>query len=335
MRATRGRRPKSERLLARLGVLRCATCEGPDGVGSTDQNGKRHYFYRCPPVGDCPRRVTISADLAEQAIEDEMRAWLEGGTRQRRASDELAAAERERRVGRAAARRRLIAMLTGLEDVDAAREQILAASEELEARQRAAELRAAAAPALTVSGGRDWDDLPSTSSALSSAASSPAPSSPPAAAATGSRSRRSASSRRAWRRGSAAPRAGRAVAGSRSWGRPVGRVGGRGNGVAADVGANVVGDGQRVRLDEDRSQRVGQCLGIDVVVGDRYVESARAVASDHLDPASVRGLPDRIAVEQRRGIGVAVDVDPYAVADFPSPSWRLLSCRWCCRKSSP
>lgn len=40
-------------------------------IGSTDQNGKRHYMYRCPPVGDCPRRVTISADLAERTVWDE------------------------------------------------------------------------------------------------------------------------------------------------------------------------------------------------------------------------------------------------------------------------
>lgn len=54
MRSPRGRHAKSERLLARLGVLRCATCGSRMVIGSTDQNGKRHYFYRCPPIGDCP-----------------------------------------------------------------------------------------------------------------------------------------------------------------------------------------------------------------------------------------------------------------------------------------
>jgi site-specific DNA recombinase len=74
----RGRRPKSERLLARLGILRCATCGARMVIGSTDQRGKRYAMYRCPPVSDCPQRVTISADLAEQVVEDEVRRLLQG-----------------------------------------------------------------------------------------------------------------------------------------------------------------------------------------------------------------------------------------------------------------
>jgi DNA invertase Pin-like site-specific DNA recombinase len=74
----RGRRPKSERLLARLGVLRCATCGARMVIGSTDQRGKRYWMYRCPPISDCPQRVTISSDLAEQAVEDEVRRLLQG-----------------------------------------------------------------------------------------------------------------------------------------------------------------------------------------------------------------------------------------------------------------
>jgi hypothetical protein len=74
----RGRRPKSERLLARQGVLRCATCGARMVIGSTDQRGKRYAMYRCPPISDCPQRVTISADLAEQVVEDEVRRLLHG-----------------------------------------------------------------------------------------------------------------------------------------------------------------------------------------------------------------------------------------------------------------
>jgi site-specific DNA recombinase len=77
-RVPRGRRPKSERLLARLEVLRCATCGARMVIGSTDQRGKRYWMYRCPPVGDCPQRVTISADLVEQVVEDEVRRLLKG-----------------------------------------------------------------------------------------------------------------------------------------------------------------------------------------------------------------------------------------------------------------
>ena len=159
MSSPRGRRPKSDRLLARLGVLRCQTCGARMVTGSTDQKGKRHYMYRCPPVGDCPRRVTISAELAEQVVVDRVRELTEEIREGTSIADEVAAAERG--VDAAAQRRdALIAMLTGLEDVDAARDQILAASEEhRQAEERAAELRAAAAPALTVSTSGSWDDL--------------------------------------------------------------------------------------------------------------------------------------------------------------------------------
>ena len=58
----RGRRAKSDRLLARLNVLRCGTCGARMVVGSTNNRG--YALYRCPPTGDCPRRVTISADLS-------------------------------------------------------------------------------------------------------------------------------------------------------------------------------------------------------------------------------------------------------------------------------
>jgi hypothetical protein len=159
MRSPRGRRPKSERLLARLGVLRCATCGGRMVIGSTDQNGKRHYFYRCSPVGDCPRRVTISADVAEQIVVERVRELTEGIQEGTSLADEIAAAERD---ADAALQRRdaMIAILTGLEDVDAAREQIQTAGMELrQAEERATELRAAAAPALTVSTTGSWDDL--------------------------------------------------------------------------------------------------------------------------------------------------------------------------------
>jgi site-specific DNA recombinase len=78
MRLPRGRRPKSERLLARLGVLRCETCGARMVVGTTRQQGKTYSFYRCSPLGDCPRRVTVGADLVEDAVEQEVRRLLAG-----------------------------------------------------------------------------------------------------------------------------------------------------------------------------------------------------------------------------------------------------------------
>ncbi|MBS1884837.1 MAG: hypothetical protein JSS97_17960 [Actinobacteria bacterium] len=37
-------------------------------VGTQTQNGRSYPFYRCPPVGDCERRVTIGAVIAEDVI---------------------------------------------------------------------------------------------------------------------------------------------------------------------------------------------------------------------------------------------------------------------------
>lgn len=65
---SRGRRAKSDMLLARLGVLRCGNCGARMVVGTQTQNGRSYPFYRCPPVGDCERRVTIGAGIAEDVI---------------------------------------------------------------------------------------------------------------------------------------------------------------------------------------------------------------------------------------------------------------------------
>jgi hypothetical protein len=54
-----GRNAKSDRLLARLGVLRCGTC---DGRMSASRTGRGYAFYRCAS-NECARPVTISAPV--------------------------------------------------------------------------------------------------------------------------------------------------------------------------------------------------------------------------------------------------------------------------------
>lgn len=74
MTVPRGRRAQSERLLARLGVLRCGTCGARMVVGTQGKpHARAYYFYRCPPVGDCPKRLTVSSTLAEGAVVDAVR----------------------------------------------------------------------------------------------------------------------------------------------------------------------------------------------------------------------------------------------------------------------
>jgi DNA invertase Pin-like site-specific DNA recombinase len=155
-RSPRGKRAKSERLLARLGVLRCATCGARMVVGSAHHG--QYALYRCPPVGDCPQRVTISAEVAERAVVEATKRAI--GERQGSASASGAAEQAEREHERAEADlAAAVEAFSGLDDVAAARERLLALRDERDRkRERADELRAAVAPALTVSVD-DWDRL--------------------------------------------------------------------------------------------------------------------------------------------------------------------------------
>jgi site-specific DNA recombinase len=156
MRVSRGRRAKSDRLLARLGILRCGTCGARLVVGTANHGA--YNLYRCPPNADCPRRVTISAELAEQTVVDVVRGLLEGMRGTASVGDGIPEAERdlercERELEAA------VMAFSGLEDVVATRDRLLALREQRdEARDRLAELHAAAAPAVTVTAGA-WDLL--------------------------------------------------------------------------------------------------------------------------------------------------------------------------------
>ena len=152
----RGPRAKSERLLARLGVLRCGTCGARMVVGSA--NNGAYPLYRCPPVGDCSQRVTISATVAESTLVDavqELLAGIEGSASIEsgvgEAADELA--RRQEALDKA------IRAFEWLEGEDAAREKLGELREARDqARERHDELLDASAPAITVSAG-DWDLL--------------------------------------------------------------------------------------------------------------------------------------------------------------------------------
>jgi site-specific DNA recombinase len=159
MRSPRGRRAVSERLLARLGVLRCASCGARMVVGSTRQGSKTYGFYRCPPGGDCAKRVTISADAAEHAIVTFVRDVLDGMRGTANLDDGIAEAERtldasENELDAA------VRAFDGLEDVAATRERLTELRDKRDrARERLAELQDAAVPAVAISASGDWDRL--------------------------------------------------------------------------------------------------------------------------------------------------------------------------------
>jgi hypothetical protein len=160
MRVSRGRRAKSERLLARLGVLRCGTCGGRMVIGSTDQNGKRHYMYRCSPVGDCPRRVTVSADLAENVVREAVYERTDEIRESASIESEVAEADRRADVEQEELSKLIrVFASAGVTDEDEAGEELRAQRERRDqAAEHAAQLRRALPPTRTA-GARDLDDV--------------------------------------------------------------------------------------------------------------------------------------------------------------------------------
>jgi site-specific DNA recombinase len=128
LRAPRGRKAKSDRLLARLGVLRCATCEARMSVGTQTQGGRQYGFYRCPGfVRGCKARAAISADRVEALVLAEMRARARGKVGRASADAEVNLAE----AAAAAAQRQLakatrVALRSGIADEEATIEELAA-----------------------------------------------------------------------------------------------------------------------------------------------------------------------------------------------------------------
>lgn len=154
----RGRRPKSDRLLARLGVLRCGTCGSRMVVGTTVQGGETYSFYRCVPTSDCTNRVTISSAIAETAVVEKVKELLAGmkGSASLESNMGIAVHDLEQAQAELDA---AIRAFTGLDTEQSARDRLaeLRAVRD-EAAARVDELRAATEPALTVSVD-DWDAL--------------------------------------------------------------------------------------------------------------------------------------------------------------------------------
>ena len=154
----RGRKPKSERLLARLGVLRCGTCGARMVVGQARANGSDYPMYRCPPNGDCPRRVTISAQVVEQAVIEAVQELLADVHGSASLDDGIAEAERE--LSRSEKELdATVRAFSGLEDVESAHKRLLELRDARDAAERRLdELQAATVPSVTVRAG-DWSLL--------------------------------------------------------------------------------------------------------------------------------------------------------------------------------
>jgi DNA invertase Pin-like site-specific DNA recombinase len=155
IRVARGRRSKSERLLARLRILRCGTCGGLLQVGTSRTS---FATYKCGNR-DCERHVSISAAVAEQEISEFVRLRLKGlqGKSSKRASLRTAESELERANERLDS---LIEMLGGFEDVAKTREKLAAARDDRDAKaERVRQLRRSFGPNVTLDAFRDWSEI--------------------------------------------------------------------------------------------------------------------------------------------------------------------------------
>jgi hypothetical protein len=152
----RGRKPKSDRLLARLGVLRCGTCDSRMVVGSS--NNSAYWIYRCPPTGDCERRVTISADIVEKIVVDAVKRVLADA--EGRASVESNTREAELALERAQANLEAgIRAFTGLEDESAARDRLVELAAVRDGAVERLEHLGGHRAVVTINAADDWDRL--------------------------------------------------------------------------------------------------------------------------------------------------------------------------------
>jgi|NGEPerStandDraft_6_1074524.scaffolds.fasta_scaffold08659_5 site-specific DNA recombinase len=153
----RGPQPASERLLARLGILRCGSCGARLGTMKLPKQGD-YPIYRCPSTSDCDHHMTISAVIAEQTIikhvrevlaDVEGRASAEDGAR--RAEKELAAAQNALDAA--------VRAFDVLGDVESARERLQELRTSVDKAQGRVDQLGGAGASLSISGDRDWDSL--------------------------------------------------------------------------------------------------------------------------------------------------------------------------------
>ena len=94
---SRGRQARSERLLARLGVLRCGTCGSRMVINSYTGS------YRCgdTSANRCQRRAAVKADRVEEMVLDAVRAYSATADAHGRASRKQQIREADEAIGRA------------------------------------------------------------------------------------------------------------------------------------------------------------------------------------------------------------------------------------------
>ena len=101
MRIPRGPQSPSDRLLARLQVLRCGSCGSPLGTMKLPKQDNLP-IYRCSSQNVCDCHVTINAEVAEQVVVDAVRNALSDATGRAQARDNAQAVVASRDAAQAA-----------------------------------------------------------------------------------------------------------------------------------------------------------------------------------------------------------------------------------------
>jgi DNA invertase Pin-like site-specific DNA recombinase len=156
-RAQRSAPEPSNRLLARLGVLRCATCGARLVVGSNRQGRVPYYTYRCPQTGDCPRKPTIGAEVVERAVVEYVQSALSNVEGRATAEDRTVRAQAVLERAQDALEK-AIRLLSDLADETATREKLEKLRAERDAAQALVDELGPAPVSLSVSAA-DWDKL--------------------------------------------------------------------------------------------------------------------------------------------------------------------------------
>jgi site-specific DNA recombinase len=157
----RGPRPKSERLLARLGVLRCASCGGRLTVASQTKRGRggqTYHFYCCRPTSDCDARVAISATMVEEVVVKHVREALADVEGRASAEDGARKAEQEL-AGAQQALDAAVRAFDVLGDVESARERLRELRAAVDDAQARVDQLGDDDGVLIIGADRDWDRL--------------------------------------------------------------------------------------------------------------------------------------------------------------------------------
>jgi site-specific DNA recombinase len=151
----RGRQPSSDRLLARLGVLRCGTCGARMSVGSS--KGGTYPLYRCANV-DCRQGVAIGAELLERAVVEHVQSALSDVEGRASARSNVQSAEKALEKAQSALDG-AIRTLADFSDEPAARERLSELRETRDSAQAKLDKLGPAPAEKVLNAARDWDLL--------------------------------------------------------------------------------------------------------------------------------------------------------------------------------